>query len=169
MNVLVAVASKHGATRGIAEAIAGELRSMGIGAEVGDAGEIRDLAGYDAVVLGSAVYMGKWMSEATGFADRHQAALRGLPVWLFGSGPLGADEPHPRVDSNHLDELMDATGARDHRTFAGRLDKRSLGVGERLITRAVKAPEGDFREWEAIRNWADEIASALQAPVVPDA
>jgi menaquinone-dependent protoporphyrinogen oxidase len=136
---------------------------------VREASEVRDLAGYDAVILGSAVYMGKWLSEATGFVDRHQVALHERPVWLFGSGPLGAAEPHPMVDSNHLDELMDATGARDHRTFAGRLDKGSHGLGERLIARAVKAPEGDFRDWAAIRAWAGEIARALQVPAISSA
>jgi hypothetical protein len=25
----------------------------------------------------------------------------------------------------------------------------------------VKAPDGDFRDWEAVRTWADEIAAAL--------
>ena len=59
--------------------------------------------------------------------------------------------------------MRDATSARDHRIFAGRIDSRQLGFGERAILRMVKAPEGDFRSWDEIRAWAGEIAAALSA------
>ena len=84
-----------------------------------------------------------------------------MPVWLFSSGPLGADDPQPEGEPVHLDQLIGRTGARGHRTFVGKLDKDELGFGERLIVRAVGAPDGDFRDWDAIRVWADEIAEEL--------
>ena len=167
MTVLVAVASKHGGTRGIAEAVADELRAMGIEAEVRDVDEVADPGHYDAVVLGSAVYMGNWMEDAQRFVAGHREALAAVPVWLFSSGPLGREEPQPKGDPNGLDEFMKATGAREHRIFVGRLDKSQLGLGERLAAKVVKAPEGDFRDWEAIRDWAREIGGALRTPPFP--
>ena len=169
MNVLVAVASNHGGTREIAEAIANELRTIGLDAEVRDVDDVTDLDGYDAVILGSGVYMGRWLPEATRFADANRGEFSAVPVWLFSSGPLGQDDPQPKGDPAHLDELMKATEAREHRIFVGKLDKRDLGLGERLAVKLVKAPEGDFRDWEAIRAWADEIAGALQPSTVPGA
>lgn len=161
MHVLVTVASKHGSTRGIAAAIADELHARGINAEARDIEEAPMVVRYDAVIIGSAVYMGNWLPEAWEFVNRNRAALAGVPVWLFSSGPLGQEDPQPTAGLNRLDELMAAAGAREHRMFVGKLDKRALGIGERLIARAVKAPEGDFRDWDAIRAWAREIASAL--------
>ena len=155
-RVLITVASKHGATRGIADAIAEELRRRGLDAEV------RDIGGYDAVILGSAVYMGKWLPAARELADREREVLAGLPVWLFSSGPLGHEHPQPEGEPAQLDQLLAQTNARGHRIFAGELDRSELGAGERLLARMVKAPEGDFRDWDAIRAWAGEIADALE-------
>jgi len=76
---------------------------------------------------------------------------------------VGREDPQPKGDPGHLDALMQATQARGHRMFVGKLDRESLGFGERLMTTAVKAPEGDFRDWDVIRSWAQGIASALSA------
>ena len=163
MTILVAAASRHGSTHEIAEAIAQELRTTGHAVEVRNAGDVGDAARYDAVIIGSAVYMGNWLPEARDFVDRNRERLQAVPVWLFSSGPLGQDDPQPHGDPTHLDEVMQATRARGHRIFVGKLDKSELGLGERLATKMVKAPEGDFRDWEAIRGWADEIATALDS------
>ena len=159
MNILVAVASKHSSTRGIAEAIGQELRRSGHTVQVRGADEVNGLGGYDAVILGSAIYMGNWLAEARQFVDKNRASLATMPVWLFSSGPLGQSDPQPPGDFAHLRELMDATQARGHRTFVGKLDRSSLGRAERLVAKVVRAPEGDFRDWEAIREWAREIAA----------
>jgi menaquinone-dependent protoporphyrinogen oxidase len=161
MNVLIAVASRHGSTRGIADAIAQELASSGVTATVRDAGEVTDLEPYDAAVVGSAIYLGNWLPEARRFVQRNRERLSVMPVWLFSSGPLGANDPQPKDDPAQLEELIQASGARDHRIFVGKLDKKDLGLGERLTVKMVKAPEGDFRDWETIRGWAHDIASAL--------
>jgi menaquinone-dependent protoporphyrinogen oxidase len=163
MKALIAVASKHGSTREIASAIAVELRTKGMEADLRDAGQVCDLAGYDTVVLGSGIYAGNWLPEAKQLVERHRAALNKLPVWLFSSGPLGAPDPQPHDDPKRI--ATTAVGdlpMRDHCVFAGKLDKGSLGFGERLITMAVKAPEGDFRDWDDIRAWAASIAVALE-------
>jgi menaquinone-dependent protoporphyrinogen oxidase len=166
MNILITVASKHGSTRGIGDAIADELQRMGLTVGVRNAEDVDDVDGYDAAIVGSAIYMGNWLPEARQFVDRNQSKLATMPVWLFSSGPLGLDDPQPNGDPAHLDALMKETGARDHRIFVGKLDKHGLGLGERLAVKMVKAPEGDFRDWEAIRGWAREIGSALQGPTV---
>lgn len=159
--IVVAYASKHGSTEGIAEHIAARLTGAGHPAEARPATEVDGLDAAEAVVLGSAVYAGSWMKEATGFVDRHADALSAMPVWLFSSGPLGEqlvdDEEQPR----QLQDIRDRVAPRDHRVFFGALDTERLGFGERMIVKAVKAPEGDFRDWEAITAWADEIAADL--------
>lgn len=166
MNILVAVASKHGSTQEIAQAIAEQLRTAGHTVDTRNVEEAPAVAGYDAAIVGSAIYMGQWLSSAREFVDRNQSQLAPLPVWLFSSGPLGAEDPQPQGDPEGIAELMGKTEASGHRIFVGKLDKNNLGMGERLIAKMVKAPEGDFRDWEAIRAWADEIAEALPTPAV---
>lgn len=160
MSVLVAVASKHGSTRAIADAIADELQEMGIAAEVWDVEEGPPVDLYDAVVLGSAVYMGRWIAEARRFAEANRAVLSAVPVWLFASGPIG-EPPEPHGDVPDLDRIATQLGARGYRTFAGRLTPGELGFGERLVVKAVRAQSGDVRAWEEIRGWAREIGHHL--------
>jgi menaquinone-dependent protoporphyrinogen oxidase len=164
MKILVAVASKHGSTREIAGAIAEDLRSQGLDADLRDAGEIESIAGYDALILGSAVYMGKWLADAKTFATRFAGCLGTRPVWLFSSGPTGPTERDSSGKPNGLADLLAATGAREHVVFAGKADPHDLGLGERLIIRLVRAPEGDFRDWDDIRAWARTVGVALTQP-----
>ncbi len=159
MNVLVTSASRHGATREIAEAIAGELRAGSLDAEVLATSAVGSLDGYQAVVIGSAVYMGNWLAEARRFVEQHRAFLATVPVWLFSSGPVGFGD----VDQAKVGQLVEAIHARGHRVFDGRLERSRLGLAERLLARMVKAPEGDYRDWDAIRSWAREIVGALRS------
>lgn len=165
MRILVAAASRHGSTREIAEAIADELRKDALEVDVRAAAEVVTVDGYEAVVLGSAVYVGDWLPEAREFVERHGERLAAMPVWLFSSGPLGAEDPQPRGDPQRIGDLIEAAGPREHRVFVGRLDRQALGFGERLVVKVVRAPEGDFRDWQAIRAWARAIGAALAAPV----
>jgi menaquinone-dependent protoporphyrinogen oxidase len=162
MKILVAVASKHGATYGIARAIAEELEARGLRADAVPLAEVEVLEHYDAVILGSAVYLGKWMSEATKFAEKHAEALRGKPVWLFSSGPTDGRDDLAMTPS-FVERMNQLTGAREHRLFAGMVDTQSLGLLEKLAVRAAKSPRGDFRPWDEIRAWAHSIAAALKA------
>src|SRR5690349_3564329 len=120
MKILIAVASRHGSTHEIADAMARELGTAGHTVDVQSVDAVPTVDGYDAAVIGSAVYMGNWLPQAVRFIDRHQAQLAAMPVWLFSSGPLGADDPQPRADPVHLDQLMGRTGARGHRMFVGK-------------------------------------------------
>jgi menaquinone-dependent protoporphyrinogen oxidase len=162
MRVLVAVASKHGSTEEIAQAIAERLRELGHEAEARAVHEVRDIGEVQAVVLGSAVYAGSWMKEAVEFAERNAETFARLPVWLFSSGPLGTEVKDEEEQPRQLAELTEMLKPNDHRVFFGALDKAKLGFGERMIVKAVKAPDGDFRDWDAIKGWADGIDRALR-------
>jgi menaquinone-dependent protoporphyrinogen oxidase len=161
-KVLVTSASRHRATREIAEAIASVLRERGIAAEARSVEEVHDLRGYRAVVLGSAVYMNRWLRPARRFALVHAAELGRMPVWLFSSGPLGPPEHEiPPGDSSDVPVLLRLTRANGHRRFGGRLEMKYLHFSERALARASHAPEGDSRDWDAIDRFAGEIAQEL--------
>jgi menaquinone-dependent protoporphyrinogen oxidase len=162
MNILITVASRHGSTREIAEMLAQELRMADHSVDVRKIEEGPSIALYDAVIIGSAIYMGKWLPSAEQFVQDNRVRLGEVPIWLFSSGPLGRENPQPTGDPKQIDALMAGTRAHEHRVFVGKLDKHSLGVGERLIVRAVGASEGDFRDWAAIRSWARDIAGILR-------
>ena len=162
MRVLVAYASRHGATAEIAEAIGRALRDAGLEVDVVEASAVDDVSRYEAVVLGSAVYVGRWLEAARDLVDESGDALAERPVWLFSSGPIG-DPPKPEAEQAvQIDDVSERTGARDHRLFAGKLDRSALGFGESAVVLAFRAPEGDFRDWDEIAAWAGEIARALR-------
>jgi menaquinone-dependent protoporphyrinogen oxidase len=150
MAVLVAYASKHGSTREIAEAIASTLSDRGREAEAKSVNTVSELADYDAVVLGSAIYYGSWLTEAADFAISHRNVLAQRPVWLFSVGPLGTQVDEEEEQPNDIAELRDALGPKDHRIFFGSLTRDRLGFKERMVVKAVRAPEGDFRNWDHI-------------------
>lgn len=173
MRVLVTAASKHESTAEIAERIGAVLRAAladkepSAAIDVRPPGEVTTIDGYDVVVLGSAVYAGRWLPAARDLASTHAAALVARPVYLFSSGPIG-DPPKPDEDPVDAAPVINATGARDHRVFAGRLDRHRLGFAEKAIVIALRAPDGDFRDWAAIDGWANSIADALRAPAAAE-
>jgi menaquinone-dependent protoporphyrinogen oxidase len=160
MNVLISAASRHGATWEIAEAIGEALAAAGLASTVLPPEQVDDISEYDAVVLGSGVYAGRWLEPARELVDRAAPDLAARPVWLFSSGPIG-DPPKPVGDPADAGPIVERTGAREHKVFAGRLVKGELGLAERAIIAVVKAPEGDFRDWADIRTWAAGIAATL--------
>ncbi len=161
MAILVAYASKHGSTQGIAERITEQLRHMGKEAEARPVEAIEDPGSYEAFVIGSAVYYGSWLKEATEWVRRNQAVLAERPVWLFSSGPLGTEVKDAEQQPKEMAEFQEAIGPRDQRIFFGALDHSKLSFAERLMVKAVRAPESDLRDWEAIDAWAESIARNL--------
>jgi len=161
MTVLVAYASKHESTQGIAERIAEKLRQMGKQVEVRAVDAVKDPGSYEAFVIGSAIYFGSWMKEATEFVHRNHAALTVHPVWLFSVGPLGVDFMDDEQQPKEKAEFQETIRPRDHRVFFGALDHNRLSFTERMMTKAVRAPEGDYRDWQAIEAWAENIARDL--------
>jgi menaquinone-dependent protoporphyrinogen oxidase len=165
MRVLVTAASRHGATLEVADAIGRALSEAGVQADLKMPDEVAGVEGYEAVVLGSAVYYGQWLPTALDFARRHRAALSARPVWLFSVGPIGAPEPRPVEPPAIAAQLVANLKARGHHTFAGALDRGRLGLTEKAIAIVMRAPEGDYRDWPAIRRWSEEIARVVKARV----
>jgi menaquinone-dependent protoporphyrinogen oxidase len=174
MNVLVAYASRHGATQGIAEHIADTLRGAGVDARARSVDSVRDLDGYDACVVGGAAYMFHWLKETAAFVRHHRAALEAMPVWLFSSGPLGTEPTNEKGQDQktaaiprELPELAELVHAREYRVFFGAYshDRKPIGLAERFMAVLPASrdalPEGDFRDWPEIEAWAREIADAL--------
>ncbi|WP_212844899.1 flavodoxin domain-containing protein [Catellatospora sp. IY07-71] len=161
-RVLVAAASKYESTTEIAQAIAKVLGERGFDANAADIDPSVQVEGFDAFVIGSAVYSGHWLQPARWFVQSHAAVLSTHPVWLFSSGPVG--EP-PMTDEDPVDvtAIAEATLAREHKVFPGRLEHSRLSIAEQALVVALRAPEGDFRDWDAIRSWAEGIADALNA------
>jgi menaquinone-dependent protoporphyrinogen oxidase len=179
MKILVAYASRHGATQGIAEHIAGTLERTGLDVTVQAVEDTGPVDQYDAFVVGSAAYMGGWLGEATAFVRRHRLDLARRPVWLFSSGPIGTET----VDANGRDQIVASIpkefeefartiNPRDQRVFFGAYDPDAepVGMAEGLMARFTRLapavrnalPAGDFRDWPEIERWAESIARELQ-------
>ena len=165
-QVLVTYATKRGATAEIAEKIGEVLRQAGLPTEVLPVDRVRDLTAYKAVVLGSAVYIGRWRKPAAAFLKSNEGALADRPVWLFSSGPTGEGDQEAYGDGRRLPAALrpiaDRIRPRDIAVFHGRLDLNKLNPLERWMVTNVKSPVGDFRDWEAITAWAGAIAADLK-------
>lgn len=165
-KVLIAYGSKYGATAEIAEAIGETLRQAGLQADVQPADRAGDPSSYDAVVLGSAVYIGRWRKEAANFLKDHEAALARRPVWLFSSGPTGEGDLEELMGGwsfpGALQPVADRIHPRDAAIFRGAADENKMGRLDKWMLKNVKAATGDFRDWDAIAAWATSIAASLQ-------
>ena len=161
MTILVTYASKHGSTRGIAEHMAERLRQLGKPAEARLVDDVADAGRYEAFVIGSAIYYGSWLKEATEWVHRHQDVLSKRPVWLWSVGPLGTDFMDNEQQPQEKAEFQEAIAPREHRIFFGALDPSGLSFAERMMAKALRAPVGDFRDWEAIDVWTTRIAQDL--------
>jgi menaquinone-dependent protoporphyrinogen oxidase len=165
MTVLVAYASKRGSTAEIAETVAATLRREGLGVCLERAEDARSLERYDAVVLGSAVYMERWRGDARHFLKKHRKALRQMPFWAFSSGPVGdpsRDNPE-WTEPPMIVEKVEELGARDHVVFGGCLPAEPRGLMEKAMVAGTPQEFRDRRDWAEIREWGHAIANALVA------
>jgi len=175
LKVLVAYATKHGSTKGIADFIGEDLRKKGLDVDVLEFDLVQNVGSYDAFVIGSAVYMFHWMKEATKFVSQYKSILSTRPVWLFSSGPVGKERQNtkgqdlldPSVSGpKELDEIRRDLKPRDHQIFFGVLDGKKLGFFYRQLLKSAAVreslPDGDFRDWRTIESWTDGIAHILE-------
>ena len=168
-QVLVAYASKHGATAEIAEKIGQVLCQAGLRADVLPVDQVKDLTAYHAVVLGSAVYIGQWCKDAAKFLQTHETPLARRQVWLFSSGPTGKrGTAESRKDwrlPESLQPIADHIQPHDITVFHGNLNLKKLNFVEKAMIKKVNALPGDFRDWETITAWAAAIANVLKEDV----
>lgn len=160
-RVLVAYGTKHGATAEIAEAVAGELARRGLRVDCLRAEDAGDVGGYDAVVLGSAVYMKRWRRAARSLMSRQSSMLAERPLWVFSSGPCG-ENPNPSwAEPRRIVERAERLGAREHVVFGGRLPLEPRNFIERSMVKNTPPEHRDLRNWDEIRGWAGKIADEL--------
>jgi len=166
-SILIAYASKHGATAEIAEQIGAVLRENDLTPEILPVERVSSLKPYAAIILGSAVYAGSWRKEAIAFLERHEQQLTTRPVWLFSSGPTGEGDPAELMQGWRFPEaqqpIADRIQPRDIAFFHGALDTEQLSFVEKIVVKGLKVPTGDYRDWQMITDWAERIAGEVQA------
>jgi menaquinone-dependent protoporphyrinogen oxidase len=167
-KILVTYASQYGATAEIAEKIGAVLRQAGLQADVLPVDRVQNLPSYQAVILGSGVYIGQWNKQAAAFLQANVETLAGRPVWLFSSGPTGEGDPVELVKGERLPAALkpaaDRIHPRDIAVFHGYINPDKLSFIQKwAIKNVVKKPSGDFRDWDMIARWAGKVAETLKA------
>jgi menaquinone-dependent protoporphyrinogen oxidase len=167
MRILVTFGSTRGGTEGLAQMVGDSLRESGVTVDVLPPRAVKHLDGYDAVVVGGALYAFRWHRDARRFVRRHMSELRAVPTFFFSSGPLdnsAAERDIPPVKG--VLALMGEVGARGHHTFGGRLTPDAPGFVARKM--AVKHA-GDWRDMDQVRYWTMVVLAALRVPVTATA
>jgi menaquinone-dependent protoporphyrinogen oxidase len=165
MKVLVTYGSKREGTAGLAEMLAVDLRAHGFTVDVRDAAGEPPVTDYDAVVVGGALYAGRWHADARRFVKRNARELRRLPAFFFSSGPL--DDSAATTDlppTRQVRKLMQRVGAEEHHTFGGRLEVDASGFAAHAM---AKDHAGDWRDAAEVNHWAAHLATRLRDSTVP--
>lgn len=165
-QILITYATKYGATAEIAEKIGEVLRQSGLDADIVPADRVTNLPSYKAVILGSGVYAGQWLKKAARFLKENEKTLSGQNVWIFSSGPTGQGDPAELLKGwrmpASLKSIADRIHPKDMAVFHGSISEKKLNFFEKRILKMVKAPSGDFRDWNAITAWASSIAGEMK-------
>jgi len=165
-KVLIAYDSKYGATQEIAEKVGEVLKKDGITVDVVPLKNVKKLDGYQAVIIGSAVYIGQWYKPTTKFLQKNEKTLAAMPVWIFSAGPSGKGDPVELLKGwkypPMLQSVIDTIKPRDTAVFGGNLNVDKMKGLEKWIVNRVGGEVGDFRDWEMINAWAKKVAGALK-------
>jgi len=172
MKVVVGYASAYGSTKGIATGVAERLTRAGVQVDLRPMDEFVSVEGYDAAVLGSAIHNMAWLPQAASFVETHRAELATRPVWLFSVSSVGDTNSFfgPRVgrfmrrmrkEPKGIESIRLAILPRNHRNFAGVVERSHWNLAGHLFLRAFGGSYGDHRDWQDIHAWADDIARQL--------
>ena len=171
-KILVAYASKYGATKEIAERIGKTLTESGLVTEVLPAEQVKELSTYKAVVMGSAAYIGNWRKEATGFIHKFDDDLEKMPTWVFSSGPLEDGDALQLMKGWKYPKSLESTIARikpcDITVFHGAVDLKQMNLLEKFMMNRFKLSRSDFRRWDLIEAWSKKIAAELGKKSIED-
>lgn len=165
-QILVTYASKYGSAAGIAEKIGQILSESGCFVDVLTVEHVKNLESYQAVVLGSSVYIGQWRKKAVKFLNRNMKPLSEIPVWLFSCGLTGKDGPEEGKEDwkfpKKIQPILDRIQPRDITLFFGKIDLERLNFLEKMMFKNAQGAIGDFRNWDKITSWAEGIAKTLK-------
>ena len=169
-KILVGYASRYGSTQQVAEQLAATLREHGLTVDAQPMSKVRNVAEYDAVVLGAPIYIGAWHKDAIRFLTQHQQSLTERPVAIFALGPTHDDPEEWQGSRAQLDQELAkfpwlAPAALE--LFGGKYDPAKLHLPDKLIASLPASPlhgmpASDVRDWTAIRNWASNLVVKFQ-------
>ncbi|HXF60491.1 MAG TPA: flavodoxin domain-containing protein [Caldilineaceae bacterium] len=169
-SILVAYATRYGSTQEVAEVVAATLRAHGLAVDLQPMRNVQTLEGYNAIVLGAPLYIGRWHKDAQRFLARHRETLMQRSVALFTLGPTQPDEKEWKGVRAQLDqELAKVTWLKPVaiELFGGKYDPAKLRFPDSLLAKLPASPlhqmpASDIRDWPAIRAWAGHLATMLQ-------
>lgn len=171
-RILVAYATRYGSTQEVAETIASTLREHELEVDLRPMRDVRTLNGYDAIVLGAALYMFHWPKDAIRFLAQHREALKQRPVAIFALGPV--HDPYDEQEWQDSRAQLDKELAKFPwltpiaiQMFGGTFDPAKLRFPISWL--ASKAPASDARDWTAIRAWTNDLAAKLEPAIHEEA
>lgn len=170
--ILVTYATRYGSTPEVAEAVAATLREHGFAVDLHPMHAVEALEGYQAVVLGAPLYIGRWHKDAQNFLAQHRDALMQRPVAIFTLGPIQSDQQEwEDVRTQLAQEMAKLSWLHPvaSELFGGRYDPAKLRFPDNVLTWLPSPlhdlPANDARDWDAIRAWANGLAAQFEAAV----
>jgi menaquinone-dependent protoporphyrinogen oxidase len=160
-SILLAYATRFGSTEEAAESVGAALRIAGFEVDIRPVNEVAGLDGYEAVVLGAAIYNARWHPEAHRFLPKNREALEQRPVAIFALGPLSASEAAMQRSMRQLDKELEKypwLKPVSVEVFIGKIDPAKMGFFDRLTSPKAS----DHMDWEAIRLWAEALPIRLK-------
>lgn len=162
-RILVTYASKAGSTGEVADFIGQTLCANETTVDALPISDGVELSRFDAVIVGSAIRMGRWLGEAVKFVETNQAALSQVPTAYFTVCLTMKDdtEENRHEVATYMEPVCEILEPVDIGMFAGKVDYSKLSFLERLLAKAMKVQEADHRDWDAIRGWTEGVRPML--------